>query len=98
MRPFPSLLLILILATPARATAQDAGPVTTAAAEIAAARAHWVAALNQRDTLALLRSHTDDATIINATGRLLAAGDLPAFTVPPSIRSEIFRRDRTPGA
>jgi ketosteroid isomerase-like protein len=74
-----SLVLIFALAVPAWLTAQDPEPMTAAAREVAAARAAWVTAFNQGDTIALLRSHTDDATFINASGRLLAAGDLRAF-------------------
>jgi ketosteroid isomerase-like protein len=74
-----SLVLIFGLAISAGVTAQEPEAMTAAAQEVAMARAAWVTAFNQGDTIALLRSHTDDATFINASGRLLAAADLPAF-------------------
>jgi ketosteroid isomerase-like protein len=52
---------------------------TGTADQVRAARSAWVAAFNARDTVALVQSYTDDATMINASGRILGASDLPAF-------------------
>jgi ketosteroid isomerase-like protein len=58
-----------------------AGQMTsgTGTDQVRAARNAWVAAFNARDTVALVRSYTADATMVNASGRVLQAADLPGF-------------------